>query len=89
MEYRIVRPDGTIKYVQAVGHPVFSPSGDLVEFVGTSIDVTERKKAEDALRRSEAYLAEAQRLSQHRQLRLECLQRNDILVRRNFQNIWV
>ena len=63
-EYRIVRPDGTMRYVHAVGHPVFSAAGDLVEFVGTSIDITERKKAEDALRRSEAYLAEAQRLSQ-------------------------
>jgi PAS domain S-box-containing protein len=63
MSYRTVRPDGTIRYADAVGHPVFSPSGDLIEFVGTTVDVTERKRAEEALRRSEAYLTEAQRLS--------------------------
>jgi hypothetical protein len=38
-------------------------SGDIREFVGTVIDITERKLAEEAIRRSEAYLAEAQRLS--------------------------
>jgi PAS domain S-box-containing protein len=38
-------------------------SGDLVEFVGTVMDITERKEAEEALRRSEGYLAEAQKLT--------------------------
>ncbi len=47
-----------------VGHPVLSKSGHLVEFVGTVIDITERKRTEQTLRQSEAYLAEAQRLSQ-------------------------
>jgi PAS domain S-box-containing protein len=46
-----------------VGHPVLSPSGDLVECVGTVIDITERKRPEEELRTSEAHLAEAQRLS--------------------------
>jgi len=38
-------------------------SGEIAEVVGTVIDVTERKRAEEALQRSEAYLAEAQRLT--------------------------
>src|SRR4029077_13743679 len=44
VDFRIVLPDGAIKYVRSTGHPVFNISGDLVEYVGTSIDVTERKR---------------------------------------------
>src|SRR6266852_410621 len=62
-DYRIVHPGGEIRDIHVVGHPVLSPSGDLVEFVGTVIDITERKRAEEELRTSEAHLAEAQRLS--------------------------
>ena len=61
--FRIALPDGTTKYVYGVGHPVFTPSGDVGEFVGIVMDVTERKRADEALRQSETYLAEAQRLS--------------------------
>ena len=46
LEHRVVYPDGTIKFVHTMGHPVFSPSGDLVEVVGTSTDITERKRAD-------------------------------------------
>jgi len=46
LEHRVVHPDGTIKFVHTIGHPVFSPSGDLVEVVGTSTDITERKQAD-------------------------------------------
>jgi PAS domain S-box-containing protein len=60
-DYRIVLPDGAIKHLHAVGHPVLNESGDLVEFVGTTMDITERKQREEALRRSEGYLAEAQK----------------------------
>jgi PAS domain S-box-containing protein len=62
-DYRIVLPDGAIKHLHAVGHPVLNESGDLVEFVGTAMDITERKQKEEALRRSEGYLAEAQKLT--------------------------
>jgi len=63
VNYRIVHPGGAVRDIHSIGHPVFSPSGDLIEYTGTVIDVTERKRAEEALRTSEAYLAEAQRLS--------------------------
>ena len=46
LDFRIVLPDEAIRHIHGVGHPVFSASGDLVEFLGTSIDVTERKRAE-------------------------------------------
>ena len=53
LNYRIVLPDGSIRHAQSVGHPVFNASGDLVEYVGTTMDVTEHKCAEEALRASE------------------------------------
>ena len=55
-DYRIVHPDGPVRDIHVVGHPVLSASGDLIEFVGTVIDVTERKRAEEELRRSEIEL---------------------------------
>jgi PAS domain S-box-containing protein len=54
VDFRIVLPDGTVKYLEAIGHHLFSPHGELVEEVGTNVDVTERKRAEEALRESEA-----------------------------------
>jgi len=62
-EYRIVLPDGTVKHIHIIRHPVLNEAGDVVQLVGTAMDVTERKLAEEALRRSETYLKEAQRLS--------------------------
>jgi PAS domain S-box-containing protein len=46
VEYRIVLPGGTVKYIHTVGHPVLNASGDLVQFVGSLMDITERKRAE-------------------------------------------
>jgi PAS domain S-box-containing protein len=48
-DYRIVHPDGPVRDIHVVGHPVLSTSGHLIEFVGTVIDVTERKRAEQEL----------------------------------------
>src|SRR5713226_5026124 len=59
--FRLILPDGTVKHIEATSYPVFSASGELLEIVGTSMDVTERKRAEDALREREAQLAEARR----------------------------
>jgi len=56
VDYRIVHPDGPVRDIHVVGHPVLSSSGHLVEFVGTVIDVTERKRAEEERRRSEMEL---------------------------------
>src|SRR5437660_261245 len=64
VEFRILLPDGTVKYIHTVGHPVLNASGNLTEFVGSATDITERRRAEEALRRSEGYLAQAQSLTQ-------------------------
>ena len=62
-EYRLMLPDGTIRHLHGIRHPVLNGAGDVVELVGTATDITERKEAEEALRRTAAYLAEGQRLS--------------------------
>src|SRR5712671_2351624 len=75
--FRFVLPDGSIKHIYSVAHPVLNQSGELVEFFGIGMDVTEQWKARaelekafeeitqrtEALQRSEGYLAEAQKLT--------------------------
>src|SRR6202162_86221 len=66
VEFRIVLPDGAIKYVRSTGHPIRNTSGDLLEYVGTSIDVTERKRADEErerLRQAQADLAHVNRVT--------------------------
>src|SRR5258705_3517581 len=58
---RIVRPDGSIRHVRCVGAP--ATNSGIQGFVGTGIDVTEHQLLTQDIRRREAYLAEAQRLS--------------------------
>src|SRR5260370_34941486 len=53
VDYRIVLPDGTIKNLHTIGHPILNESGDLVEFVGTAMDVTHTKQADKAFRRDD------------------------------------
>jgi PAS domain S-box-containing protein len=64
VDFRIVLPDGSTKYSRSVGHPVFNDSDELVEFVGTGIDMTERRQAEkerERLRQLQADLAHMNR----------------------------
>jgi PAS domain S-box-containing protein len=66
LEYRIIHPGGEIKDIHVIGHPVLSPSGDLVEFVGTVMDITERKQAEEErerLRQAQSDLARVNRVT--------------------------
>jgi PAS domain S-box-containing protein len=55
-DYRIVHPDGPVRDIHVVGHPVLSTGGHFIEFVGTVIDVTERKMAEEKIREQEREL---------------------------------
>ena len=45
-EFRVLRPDGTIRHINSSAHPVLNEKGELSDFVGTAVDVTERKRAE-------------------------------------------
>ena len=62
-DYRIVLADGTVKHIHDIRHPVFDAVGNLVEFVVTTVDVTERKRAEEALRKTQMELAHANRVA--------------------------
>ena len=64
-EFRILLPDGTVKYLEANTHHEFSPLGALLEVICTSIDVTERKRAQEdheKLRQLESDLAHMNRV---------------------------
>jgi formate hydrogenlyase transcriptional activator len=56
LDYRVVHPEKGIRSIHVVGHAVLDGSSNLMEFVGSVIDVTERKRAEQELRQSEADL---------------------------------
>ena len=60
-EYRLTLGDGSLKYVHIVGRPVAGAFPDL-DFVGSIMDVTERKRAEEALLTAQARLEEVSRL---------------------------
>ena len=61
-EYRYVRPDGSLRHLQTLGHPVRDERGELVEYVGTILDITERRQAEEALQKTQAELANVTRV---------------------------
>ncbi|MGA2600508.1 MAG: sigma 54-interacting transcriptional regulator [Bryobacteraceae bacterium] len=62
-EFRIVLPDGSVRFIRGIGDTIVDQSGTLLELVGTLVDITERRRAEDELRHTAACLAEGQRLT--------------------------
>lgn len=62
-EYRIIRPDGAVRRLQSIRELTFNDAGTLLRSTGTLLDITERKLADEELRKSEAFLAEAQRIA--------------------------
>ena len=49
LDYRVVLPDGTVRHVHNIGHPILNESGEIAEFFGTVVDVTEQHTARVAL----------------------------------------
>src|SRR6266849_1582863 len=61
--YRVIFQDRSIKYISSVAHPISNDSGHVIEFVGTVMDVTERKRAEEDWREAQANLARVSRVT--------------------------
>jgi signal transduction histidine kinase len=66
LDYRIVLPDARVKHIHMIGHPALNRTGEIIQYVGTVMDVTERKLAEherERLRQREEKLAHINRVS--------------------------
>jgi PAS domain S-box-containing protein len=63
LEYRLRRHDGEYRWVLDSGIPLLAPDGSCTGYVGSIIDITERRQAEELLRRKQSELTEAQRLA--------------------------
>jgi PAS domain S-box-containing protein len=87
-DLRIVLPDGRIKHLHTIAHPVMDASGHVIEVIGTTMDVTERKRIEDSLRRSESHLAEAQKLTHTASWAWRVPNRNAVEVSEEFYRIY-
>jgi len=62
-EYRLRRHDGQYRWVLDSGIPLSAPDGSCTGYVGSIVDITERRQAEESLRRKQSELTEAQRLA--------------------------
>ncbi len=58
-EYRVLLPDGTVKHINSSGHPILDEDGEVIEFIATAVDVTERKTAELERRRLASLVEQA------------------------------
>jgi diguanylate cyclase (GGDEF)-like protein/PAS domain S-box-containing protein len=63
VEHRVFTPEGGVRWQQWTTRALFDEEGSLVEYQSVGRDITARKEAEEALRESEARLAEAQRIA--------------------------
>jgi PAS domain S-box-containing protein len=61
-DYRILLPDGGVRYLHSVGRAVTNGSGDVAELIGTTMDVTDRRLAEQGLQEAKSQLAHVARV---------------------------
>jgi PAS domain S-box-containing protein len=62
-EYRIVRPDGSVRWVMDRGVPVYDAEGRLIRLLGANVDITETREAAERLRELQSQVLHASRLS--------------------------
>ena len=62
-EYRVVRPDGEVRWVRGLGRAILDDAGEPVRFVGLNFDVTDLKRSEDEFRRIQSELIHMSRVS--------------------------
>ncbi|WP_082879674.1 PAS domain-containing protein [Methylomonas methanica] len=76
-EFRIIRPDGSIRYIKADSQTIQNSGGKPLRMIGTNMDITERKRIQEAMERSQSALEEAQRIGHIGSWDLDML--NDVL----------
>jgi Amt family ammonium transporter len=59
VEYRILRPDGQVRWIQDSGYPIIDENGDVARIVGVAQDVTEQRDSESELRRAKEQAEQA------------------------------
>jgi PAS domain S-box-containing protein len=86
-EYRIVRPDGAVRWIWDRGFPVRDPgTGHLTHYVGVALDFTERRQAGEALRLSESAIRELHEITSRKAVSFDQQIRELLdLGRRRFQ----
>jgi signal transduction histidine kinase len=62
-EFRIVTPDSCVRHLHGVGHAILNTANELVEFIGSTMDITERKRADAALQEARAELERVTRVT--------------------------
>lgn len=62
-EFRVIRPDGQVRWLANFGRATYSDDGSPLQMVGTAQDITERKQAEESLRENRLFLEQAQRIA--------------------------
>ena len=70
LEHRIVRPDGSVRFVHDRAHPYCDEHGRLIRYVGATLDITERKQMEEELRASNEELSRFNQLMVGRENRM-------------------
>lgn len=61
VEYRVIHPDGTVRWIRARGFPIRDESGEVYRFAGIAEDITERKRAVDEITRQAEVLERGNR----------------------------
>jgi len=86
-EFRLVLPDGTLKYVSGIGRPVLDEAGTLTAFIGTTMDITQRKRAEEELRKQKAHFEKLFELAPEA-IVLRDFENRILRVNREFTNLY-
>jgi len=86
-EFRLVLPDGTLKYVSGIGRPVIDDAGKLTAFTGTTMDITQRKRAEEELRKQKAHFEKLFELAPEA-IVLRDIDNRILRVNREFTNLY-
>ena len=86
-EFRLLLPDGTLKYVSGIGRPVLDDAGTLTSFIGTTMDITPRKRAEEELRKQKAHFEKLFELAPEA-IVLRDFENRILRVNREFTNLY-